>query len=323
MKKILITGVAGFIGFHLAIKLIKKKYDVIGVDNLNNYYDPELKKDRLRLIKNKINFHKIDISNYKSLENIFRKYKPEIVVNLAAQAGVRYSVINPKSYIKTNLIGFFNVINLSKLYNIKHFIYASSSSIYGLNKKLPFSETMKTDTVASLYGATKKSNELIAHSYAHIHNLPCTGLRFFTVYGPWGRPDMALFKFTKNILNKKEITVFNKGLMTRDFTYIDDIIHYTCKLVKKIPKRNYGLIPYQIFNLGNKNPIKLFDFIRILEKCLNKKAKIKFLNFQKTEIRDTSSDTSKLYKTLKIKKNTPTKLGIKKFVKWFKDYYKF
>ena len=323
MKKVLITGIAGFIGFHLAINLIKKKYKIIGIDNLNKYYDPKLKKDRLSLIKKKINFHKIDISNYNSLEKIFKKYKPEIVINLAAQAGVRYSVINPKSYINTNLKGFFNVIDLSKTYKIKHFIYASSSSVYGLNKKLPFSESMKIEKVASLYGATKKSNELIAHSYAHIHELPCTGLRFFTVYGPWGRPDMALFKFTKNILKQKEITVFNKGLMTRDFTYIDDIVHYTYRLIKKIPKKNNNLIPYQIFNLGNKKPIKLLHFIKIIEKCLNKKAKIKFLNFQKTEIKNTSSDTSKLYKNLKLKKSTTTKLGVKKFIQWFQNYYKF
>tara|TARA_B100001250_G_C19721914_1_gene754262 strand:- start:312 stop:1286 length:975 start_codon:yes stop_codon:yes gene_type:complete len=324
MKKILITGVAGFIGFHLALKLIKKKYKIIGIDNLNDYYDQRLKKNRVKLVKNKINFHKVDISNYNSLEKIFIKYNPTIVINLAAQAGVRYSLSNPKSYIKTNLSGFFNVIDLSKKYKIKHFIYASSSSVYGLNKKLPFSENNNTDKVASLYGATKKSNELIAHAYAHISNLPCTGLRYFTVYGPWGRPDMALFKFTKKILNQKKITVFNKGQMTRDFTYIDDVIDYTYRIIKKIPKKkNMNPIPFQIYNLGNKKPIKLLSFIKILEKNLNKKAKIEYLNFQKTEIKNTSSDTTKLYKTLKFKKYTPLNVGIGNFVKWFKDYYKF
>ena len=324
MKKVIITGVAGFIGFHLALKLIKKKYKIIGIDNLNDYYDKKLKKNRLKLIKNKINFHKVDISNFNALENIFKKYNPEIVINLAAQAGVRYSLSNPKSYIKSNLIGFFNVIDLSKKYKIKHFIYASSSSVYGLNKKLPFSENTNTDKVASLYGATKKSNELIAHSYAHISNLPCTGLRYFTVYGPWGRPDMALFKFTQNILKQKKITVFNKGQMSRDFTYIDDVIDYTYKIIRKIPKKKTkNSIPFEIYNLGNKKPIKLLSFIKILEKNLNKKAKIEYLNFQKTEIKNTSSDTTKLYKTLKFKKYTSINIGIKNFIYWFKNYYKF
>ena len=249
MKKILITGVAGFIGYHLAKKLIKKNYKIIGIDNLNDYYDPKLKKERLHQIKKKITFYKLNILNYNLLEKIFKKYKPSIVINLAAQAGVRYSLTNPKSYISTNLLGFFNVIELSKIYKVKHFIFASSSSVYGLNKKLPFKETMKTDNVASIYGATKKSNELIAHSYSHIHNLPCTGLRYFTVYGPWGRPDMALFKFTKQIINQQKITVFNNGLMSRDFTYIDDITEYTFKILNKIP--NKSNIPFQIFNLGS------------------------------------------------------------------------
>ncbi len=320
MKKILITGVAGFIGYHVAEKLIKKNYKIIGIDNLNNYYDPKLKKTRLHLIKKKITFYKLNILNYKLLEKIFKKHKPSIVINLAAQAGVRYSLKNPKSYISTNLLGFFNIIDLSKIYNVKHFVFASSSSVYGLNKKLPFKETMKTDNVASIYGATKKSNELIAHSYSHIHNLPCTGLRYFTVYGPWGRPDMALFKFTKQIINQQKITVFNKGLMSRDFTYIDDITDYTCKILNKIPDKSN--IPFQIFNLGNKKPIKILKFIKILENVLKKRAKIKYLNFQKTEIKNTSSNTNLLYKTLKIKKITPIKIGITNFVNWYKKYYK-
>tara|TARA_A100000164_G_C21834667_1_gene737075 strand:- start:270 stop:1238 length:969 start_codon:yes stop_codon:yes gene_type:complete len=319
MKKILITGVAGFIGYHLAKKLIKKNYKIIGIDNLNDYYDPKLKKERLHQIKKKITFYKLNILNYNLLEKIFKKYKPSIVINLAAQAGVRYSLTNPKSYISTNLLGFFNVIELSKIYKVKHFIFASSSSVYGLNKKLPFKETMKTDNVASIYGATKKSNELIAHSYSHIHNLPCTGLRYFTVYGPWGRPDMALFKFTKQIINQQKITVFNNGLMSRDFTYIDDITEYTFKILNKIP--NKSNIPFQIFNLGNKKPIKILKFIKILENVLKKKAQIKYLNFQKTEIKNTSSNTNLLYKTLKIKKLTPIKIGITNFVKWYKMYY--
>ena len=320
MKKILITGVAGFIGYHVAKKLIKKNFKIIGIDNLNNYYDPKLKKERLHQIQKKIIFYKLNILNYNLLEKIFKKHKPSIVINLAAQAGVRYSLTNPKSYISTNLTGFFNVIELSKIYNVKHFIFASSSSIYGLNKKLPFKETMKTDNVASIYGATKKSNELIAHSYSHIHNLPCTGLRYFTVYGPWGRPDMALFKFTKQIINQQKITVFNKGLMSRDFTYIDDITEYTYKILNKIPYKSN--IPFQIFNLGNKKPIKILKFIKILENVLKKKARIKYLNFQKTEIKNTSSNTNLLYKTLKIKKVTPIKIGITNFVKWYKKYYK-
>ena len=318
MKKILITGVAGFIGFHVAKKLIKKKYKVIGIDNLNNYYDTKLKKDRLQSLVKNIKFHKIDITNSSSINSIFKKYKPHIVIHLAAQAGVRYSLINPKSYIKSNLVGFFNVIENSKNYKIKHFVYASSSSVYGLENKLPFVENFNLNKPASIYGATKLSNELIAHSYSHLFNLPTTGLRYFTVYGPWGRPDMALFKFTKRMINNNEITIYNKGKMSRDFTYIDDAVNYTIKLINMIPKKE---VPHEVFNLGNNKPINLIMFIKILEKCLNKKAKFKILNNQKTEIKNTKSSTKKLYSKIKVKKIISTKIGIRKFIEWYKKYY--
>ena len=320
MKKILITGVAGFIGFHVAKKLIKKKYKVIGIDNLNNYYDTKLKKDRLQSLVKNIKFHKIDITNSSSINSIFKKYKPHIVIHLAAQAGVRYSLINPKSYIKSNLVGFFNVIENSKNYKVKHFVYASSSSVYGLENKLPFVENFNLNKPASIYGATKLSNELIAHSYSHLFNLPTTGLRYFTVYGPWGRPDMALFKFTKRMINNNEITIYNKGKMSRDFTYIDDAVNYTIKLINMIPKKE---VPHEVFNLGNNKPINLIMFIKILEKCLNKKAKFKILNNQKTEIKNTSSSTKKLNKYINNSINfTSIHTGVKNFVKWYKDYYK-
>ena len=318
MKKILITGIAGFIGFHVAKKLIKKNYKIIGIDNLNNYYDNKLKKDRLKILKKKINFHKIDITNTSSINSIFKKYKPDIVIHLAAQAGVRYSLINPKSYINTNLVGFFNVIESAKNYNIKHFVYASSSSVYGLENKLPFVESFNLNKPANIYGATKLSNELIAHSYSHLFNLPTTGLRYFTVYGPWGRPDMALFKFTKSIINNNEITIYNKGKMSRDFTYIDDAVNFTIKLIDMIPKKK---IPHEVYNLGNNKPINLMMFLKILEKCLNKKAKFKILNNQKTEIKNTKSSTKKLYSKIKFKKIISTKIGIRKFIEWYKKYY--
>ena len=244
MNKILITGAAGFIGFHVSLKLLKSGKNVVGIDNLNNYYDPKLKISRLNILKKYKNFifKKIDLVDRKNLNKIFQKNKIEKVVNLAAQAGVRYSLINPKSYIDTNIVGFFNVIDLSREYKVKHFIYASTSSVYGALQKMPFKETYTTDHPIQLYAATKKSNELIAHSYSHIYKLPTTGLRFFTVYGPWGRPDMALFKFTKNILSNKKIDVYNYGNHSRDFTYIEDIVQGILKSTNKIPKYKENLI---------------------------------------------------------------------------------
>jgi UDP-glucuronate 4-epimerase len=269
-KYILITGAAGFIGFHLCEKLLKLKNKIIGIDNLNSYYDVNLKKDRLKILKKykQFKFYKFDLQNFKKLDRVFKKYKPNKVINLAAQAGVRYSLKNSKLYFNSNIKGFYNIIELSKIYKIKHFIFSSSSSVYGLNNKYPFSEDDSTNHPSNFYSATKKCNEIIAHSYAHLFSLPCTGLRYFTVYGPWGRPDMSLFSFTRSILNKVKIKIFNYGKMSRDFTYIDDAIKYTLKLINKIPKnnnnfKNYLLeksnssAPWVIYNIGNNKPIKI------------------------------------------------------------------
>ena len=324
MKKILITGIAGFIGYHIAEKLLKKKFKIIGIDNLNNYYDLKLKKDRLKKINKKIIFYKCDLINSNFLNKIFKKHKPNIVLNLAAQAGVRYSLKNPKAYVESNILGFFNIIELSKTYKVKHFLYASSSSVYGLEKKLPFSENMKVNSPASLYGATKLSNELIAHSYAYLHNLPTTGLRYFTVFGPWGRPDMAIFKFVHNIINNKKIYVFNKGKMSRDFTYIDDVVSATAQLINKIPKKktagNKLAIPWELYNIGNNKPTDIKKFIKIIENNLGKKSKIKFINNLKTEIKNTKSSTKKLYSNIKVEKITPIEKGVKNFISWYKNY---
>ena len=325
MKKILITGIAGFIGFHLAKKLVEKKYKIIGIDNLIDYYDKKLKKNRLNVLGKKIIFHKIDITNFESANKIFKKYRPDIVINLAAQPGVRYSLKNPKAYISSNIVGFFNIIELSKIYKIKKFLYASSSSVYGLEKVLPFSENMKANSPASLYGATKKSNELIAHSYSYLHNLSTIGLRYFTVFGPWGRPDMAIFKFVKNIIKNKKIVVYNNGNMTRDFTYIDDAVDMTYKLITYKKKRNIkttkNLVPSKVINIANSKPTNVKKFISILEKNLNKKSNIVFKNDIKTEIKNTKGDTKQLHKMTKIKKFTSLEEGIKKFIQWYKNYY--
>jgi len=325
MKKILITGIAGFIGFHLAKKLVEKKYMIIGIDNLNNYYDKKLKKNRVKILGKKIIFHKIDITNFESANKIFKKYRPDIVINLAAQPGVRYSLKNPKAYISSNIVGFFNIIELSKIYKIKQFLYASSSSVYGLEKVLPFSENMKANSPASLYGATKKSNELIAHSYSYLHNLSTIGLRYFTVFGPWGRPDMAIFKFVKNIIKNKKIVVYNNGNMTRDFTYIDDAVNITYKLITYKKKRNIkttkNLVPSKVVNIANSKPTNIKKFISILEKNLNKKSNIVFKNNIKTEIKNTKGDTKQLHKITNIEKFTSLEEGIKKFIQWYKNYY--
>ena len=325
MKKILITGIAGFIGFHLAKKLVEKKYKIIGIDNLNNYYDKKLKKNRVKILGKKIIFHKIDITNFESVNKIFKKYRPDIVINLAAQPGVRYSLKNPKAYISSNIVGFFNIIELSKIYKIKQFLYASSSSVYGLEKVLPFSENMKANSPASLYGATKKSNELIAHSYSYLHNLSTIGLRYFTVFGPWGRPDMAIFKFVKNIIKNKKIVVYNNGNMTRDFTYVDDAVNITYKLITYKKKRNIkttkNLVPSKVVNIANSKPTNIKKFISILEKNLNKKSNIVFKNNIKTEIKNTKGDTKQLHKITNIEKFTSLEEGIKKFIQWYKNYY--
>ena len=321
--KVLITGCAGFIGFHLAEKLIiNKKYKTIfGIDNLNDYYDVTLKKRRLSILRKHKNFKfsKIDISNNKTLLRHFKIYKYKYVIHLAAQAGVRYSILKPESYVKSNLVGFFNILECSKANNIKHLIFASTSSVYGSNKNFPLKEDFNTDKPLSFYAATKKSNEVMAHSYSYIYKLPCTGVRFFTVYGPFGRPDMALFKFTKNIINNQSIELFNNGNHLRDFTYVDDIVDGIYSLIKRHSKKN---IPYEIFNIGNGNPKKLKDYLKFIEKKLNSKAKVKKLPLQIGDIFKTHSDITKLKKYTKYKPKTNIEVGISKFIEWYKDYYK-
>ena len=278
-KKYLITGSAGFIGFHLSKKLLSKGSIVIGIDNLNNYYDQNLKKDRNKILKKFKNykFKKIDIKNYKNLEKVFKKNKFECIINLAAQAGVRYSLINPKSYIENNIIGFFNVIDLTKKYNVKNIIYASTSSIYGAQSKFPIKENFDTSNPTQLYAATKKSNEVIAASYNKLYGINTIGLRFFTVYGPWGRPDMAPIKFAKNILKGKPIEVFNKGNHFRDFTFVDDIVNGIFKIINKREKFSKN----KIYNIGNGKKVSLFEYINLIEKNLKKRAKKKFLPCKK------------------------------------------
>ncbi|MGC8771623.1 MAG: GDP-mannose 4,6-dehydratase [Brevinematia bacterium] len=345
---ILLTGIAGFIGFHLAKKLAQEGIDILGIDNLNNYYSPVLKIDRLKEMGFEINDRKIEESFIKSnkyknllflkvsleekekLFSLFEKYKFEIVVHLAAQAGVRYSLNNPDSYISSNLIGFFNILESCKLFNPKHLIFASSSSVYGLNQKVPFSEKDKTDFSCSLYGATKKSGEVIAYSYSYLYNIPLTCLRFFTVYGPWGRPDMAYFKFTESIINEKEIEVYNFGEMYRDFTYVDEVVETIFKLLNLPPsieltyneKKSFcKKVPYEIYNIGSNNPICLKDFIEILEKLLCKKAKKKYLPFQDGDVYYTYADINKIKKKIGFKPKTPIEDGLKRFVDWYKWYY--
>jgi len=332
--KLLVTGCVGFIGFHLCNKLISKGYTVIGIDNINNYYGTKIKHDRLKILKKNKNFvfKKCDISNFLYLKKIFKSYKFDQVINLAAQAGVRYSIINPKAYIDSNIIGFFNILECSRKYKIKHLIYASTSSVYGNNSKLPFRENRHADHPIQFYAATKRSNEIMAHSYSSLYSLPTTGLRFFTVYGPWGRPDMALFIFTKNIIDGKKIDLFNYGKHIRDFTYIDDIVEPILKLIKKIPKKKNNKIlnndpsqsvaPFQIYNIGNNDPKKLMDFVKAIENKIGKKAKINFKPLQKGDVYETFADTQKMYNLTGYKSRVDIETGINNFINWFRNYYK-
>ena len=330
-----ITGSAGFIGFAVSKYLLEKKINVIGIDNHNNYYDPRIKNKRVNILKKFPNYrhYKTDIKNKKKLKKIFNHNKIEKVINLAAQAGVRYSIKNPISYIHSNIYGFLNILEICKDHNIKHLIYASTSSVYGANTKLPFSEKDNTDHPLSLYAASKKSNELMAHAYSSLYNLPTTGLRFFTVYGPWGRPDMALFKFTKNIIEGKKIEVFNYGNHLRDFTYIDDIVSAVVKILFKPTKKNINSkkniqdpfsssIPWRIFNIGNNKPIRLMEYIFALEKNLEKKAKLNYLPLQLGDMKNTFADISILKKNINYKPKISIQVGIKKFTDWYKNYYR-
>ena len=319
-KNYLITGSAGFIGFHLSKKLLSEGFNVLGVDNLNNYYDQKIKQDRNNILKKYKNyrFNKIDIKDYKKLDRIFKKNSIHSVVNLAAQAGVRYSLKNPRSYIENNINGFFNILELSKKYRVKKFIYASTSSIYGLQKKFPLKENFNTDNPIQLYAATKKSNELMATSYSHLYKMDTIGLRFFTVYGPWGRPDMALFKFTKNIIKGKPIEVFNKGKHERDFTYVDDIVNGIFNIINN-KKSRFGA---KIFNIGNGKKIKLLKYIQLIEKNLDRKSKKKFLPLQKGDVIKTLSDTKLIKKHYNYQPKTNVSYGVKKFIEWYISYFK-
>ena len=331
--KIFITGSSGFIGFHLTKKFLDKGFKVCGYDSMNNYYDTKLKKSRLNVLKKYKNFKfvKNNIENYKILKAIIIKFKPKIIIHLAAQAGVRYSLKNPDAYLQSNIIGTFNIIKIANIIKTKHLIIGSSSSVYGANKKFPFQEIDKTDHQISFYAATKKSTENLAHSYSSLWKLPITVLRFFTVYGPWGRPDMAYFKFTKKILDGKKIDIYNKGRMYRDYTYIDDIVDGIFKLINKVPKltsikkiKNDSLspvAPFRILNIGNTKKIYLLDFINTLEKELGKKIKKNYMPMQKGDVHSTLSDTSLLKKITGYNPKTKYQTGIKKFIEWYLDYY--
>tara|TARA_B100000029_G_scaffold510302_2_gene601444 strand:+ start:211 stop:1221 length:1011 start_codon:yes stop_codon:yes gene_type:complete len=335
MKKIFITGVAGFIGFALARELLRKKYIVYGYDSMNSYYDTSLKKSRLKILtkSKKFYFSKGKLENFNKLKKILFKFNPHIIMHMGAQAGVRYSLKEPRQYINSNIIGTYNIIELSKELKVNHLMIASTSSAYGSNSKTPFNENDKADSQISIYAATKKSTENLAHSYSSLWRIPTTMLRFFTVYGPWGRPDMALFKFTKLILKGQPIEIYNRGRMYRDFTYIDDVVKSVILLANKIPKKNKkrifkndsisNIAPFRVVNIGNQNKVYLMDFIKTLEKQLGKKAKKKFLKMQKGDVKLTLSDTSLLKKLTKFKPKVSYKEGIKKFVKWYKSYYNF
>ncbi|MBA3035547.1 MAG: NAD-dependent epimerase [Desulfobacterium sp.] len=334
MKQVLVTGAAGFIGYHLSLRLLKEGVYVTGIDNMNPYYDVGLKESRLVQLMNYENFTFIgaDISNRNAMEEVFKNNKFDVVVNLAAQAGVRYSLKNPYSYIDSNVVGFTNILECCRHNNVQHLVFASSSSVYGANTKMPFSVHDNVDHPVSLYAATKKANELMAHSYSHLYDLPCTGLRFFTVYGPWGRPDMALFLFTDAILEGRPIKVFNHGKMTRDFTYINDIIEGVARIMKKAPEPNQdwsGNSPdpgtsyakYKIYNIGNNNPVELIKFIELIEDTIGKKADMEFLDLQPGDVVSTYADVDDLIKDVGFKPGTLLETGIKEFVNWYVEYY--
>ena len=336
MQKILITGVAGFIGFHLTKRLLQEQnLIVIGIDNLNNYYSVKLKKERLKILNRlnkKFTFKKIDICDQKKINNLFSKNKFSKVIHLAAQAGVRYVKKNPSTYFQNNLKGFFNIIEACRINKVNHLISASTSSVYGLNKKMPFNANLPADHPTQFYAASKRSNELIAHSYSHMFNLPTTLIRFFTAYGPWGRPDMALYIFVDSILKNKKFKVFNYGNHSRDFTYIDDITKGISLAIKKVPKKNLKWIPkynnfssseapFKILNLGNGKRIKLKDYIKLIEKYCKKKAKIQYVGFQTGDLKDSLADIRDTQKYLKFSPKVTVKSGVKEFIDWYKNYH--
>ena len=333
--KILITGAAGFIGFHLAKRFLDTGTSVFGLDNLNDYYSVQLKKDRLHILQQDKNFHfePIDLADSDALEGYFKAHEFTHVVNLAAQAGVRYSLENPKSYINSNIVGFANLLECCRHSGTKHLVYASSSSVYGLNTSMPFSVHDNVDHPVSLYAASKKSNELMAHTYSHLYKLPTTGLRFFTVYGPWGRPDMALYLFTKAICEGKPINVFNHGKMRRDFTYIDDIVEGVVRIVNHIPQPNRAWDgknpdpstapgPYKIYNIGNNNTVELEQFINVLENALGQKALRNYMDIQPGDVPATYANIDDLIRDVGFKPTTTIEHGIEKFITWYKEYYR-
>ena len=328
MAKILVTGAAGFIGFHLSQYLLKNNNTIIGIDNLNSYYEISLKKARLDQLKTekKFTFCLVDIADQKHISQIFTEHQFDYVIHLAAQAGVRYSIENPYTYVDSNLTGFINILEGCRHGNIKHLVYASSSSVYGANKKIPFSISDNVDHPLSLYAATKKANELMAYTYSHLYNIPTTGLRFFTVYGPWGRPDMAYFLFTKSILSGQPINVFNQGNMKRDFTYIEDIVEGIAKVIDRIPvsSKTNGLesqVPHKHYNIFNNKPVNLEYFIEVLEECLGCKAVKNYLPMQPGDVPITYADIDDLEKDIGFKPNTDLRVGLEKFVSWYQEYY--
>jgi len=341
--KLLITGAAGFIGYHLALRLAKEDQEIVCIDNINNYYDVDLKYARLAALGFKrgaietagadgravssvfpnTSFRRIDLCDAERVTGLFSESAFDTVLHLAAQAGVRYSISNPRAYVSGNIQGFLNLLEAARLYPPKHLVYASSSSVYGLNSKIPFSENDPVNLPASLYAATKRSGELMAYTYGHLYNIPSTGLRFFTVYGPWGRPDMAPFIFTDSIINEKPITVFNSGNMKRDFTFIDDIVEGVVRVINRNPNgNNNGITPAALYNIGNGAPVALMDFIRTLENALGKKALIRYAPMQPGDINSTWADCSALERETGFRPNTPLSEGIEKFAGWYKNYYK-
>lgn len=332
--KVVVTGSAGFIGSAVSLHLLERGDEVLGIDNLNDYYDVNLKLGRLKRTKAYENFTdaRINLEDREATLTAIATFKPDRVINLAAQAGVRYSIENPFAYIDTNLVGFGNILEACRQNDVEHLLYASSSSVYGANTEMPFSVQHNVNHPFSLYAATKKANELMAHTYSHLYQLPTTGLRFFTVYGPWGRPDMALFKFTKNILAGEPIDVFNYGNHRRDFTYIDDIVEGVIRTLDKIPTTNLdwnsdhpdnasSASPYRLYNIGNNQPVELITYIEVLEKCLGKKAERNLLPLQPGDVPDTYADVQELIKDVDYKPNTSVEVGIKKFVSWYREFY--
>jgi UDP-glucuronate 4-epimerase len=333
--RILVTGAAGFIGFHVSRRLLARGDTVIGLDNMNNYYDVRLKDDRLAMLSDhpRFRFHRLDLGNRGGMEELFAQEKPQRVVHLAAQAGVRYSLTNPHTYVDSNLVGFLHILEGCRHHDVQHLVYASSSSVYGANTKMPFSIHDNVDHPVSLYAASKKANELMAHTYSHLYHLPTTGLRFFTVYGPWGRPDMALFLFTKAILEGKPIDVYNYGKMRRDFTYIDDIVEGVVRVIDCLPQPDPGwsglhpdpgtsTAPYRVYNIGNNKPVELLSFIEVLENCLGKKAEKRLLPMQPGDVLETCADVDDLMRDVGFRPDTPITTGVACFVEWYKAYYK-